>query len=88
MLSLILAAYLRVGPCCTEPAKLSGYIGPACRDEASIDTLARLCAENAKSNDEIAQKMATQTHQCGRLNSFLYPLFIVYRANKFGGLVA
>jgi hypothetical protein len=47
--------------------------------------MADLYAENMKSNEEIARKMVTQTHQCGRLNSFLYPLFIVYRGKKVWG---
>ena len=36
---------------------LPGYIGPACSDEVSIDTMAHLYAENIKSNEEIAREM-------------------------------
>jgi hypothetical protein len=85
MLSLILVAYLQVESCCTVPTVLAGYIGPACRDEVSIDIMAHLYAENMKSNEEIARKMVTKTHQCGRLNSFLFPLFIVYRGEQVWG---
>jgi hypothetical protein len=51
----------------------------------SIDTMAQFYAENIKSNEEIAREMVTQTHQCGRFNSFLFPLFIVYRGEQVWG---
>ena len=84
-MSLILVAYLQVESCCAAPTVLAGYIGPACRDEVSIDVMAHLYAENMKSNEEIAREMVTKTHQCGRLNSFLFPLFIVYRGEQVWG---
>jgi hypothetical protein len=85
MLSLVVAAYLHQAQyCCALPTRLSGYVGTVCKDKASIDTVIGLYAENAKGDEEIAQKMVAKTHQCALL-VFPDPLYIVYHGKKAWG---